>query len=86
MYLAEGVLNPAWSSWFQQVWLRIGKEIALTNVQLESIQQGDLDELKADVIVAEAAILALQGITSTHTTQIAKLQADVEAINLEPRT
>jgi len=85
MYSDRGILNSEWRNWFQAIFLRVGKEIALTNVQLENIQQEDLEQIQDDLDLVEAAVSALGTLTTSHTSAILKLQSDVEAINLEPR-
>ena len=70
-------VTQPWSQWFQRVWLRIGKDIALTNVQLENIQQEDLTDIQND-------ITAIQSVNATQTVNISNLQAEVEALKLAP--
>ena len=34
MFRKDGQLSPVWSKWFRELWVRVGEEIALTNVEL----------------------------------------------------
>ena len=86
MYTERGVLNPEWRNWFQAIFLRVGREIALTNVQLENIQQQDLEQINEDFAVIDDAITALGVLTTAHSVALSDLQSDIDAINLEPRT
>jgi hypothetical protein len=70
---ARGFLTPAWSKWFEQMFLRAGGNIALTNVELENLQSQDL-------AVVEADISALETLTASHTSSISTINTDINTI------
>ena len=77
IYDRSGQVSQPWSQWFQRVWLRIGKDIALNNVELENIQQQDLSDIEDD-------ITAIEAVNATQNVNIANLQAEVEGLKLAP--
>lgn len=80
----DGRPSKMWARWFRQVWIRIGKEIALNNVQLENVQQEDYTEVIADIATLESQMTAVQNTNTTQTTNINALSARIEALELEP--
>lgn len=84
MFRKDGQLSPVWSKWFRELWVRVGEEIALTNVQLENIGQEDYDEVRSDVDTLQSQMVAVQNTNTAQTTEINTLKARVEAIELEP--
>ena len=80
----NGRLTPAWKNWFMQLWRRVGREIALDNVQLENIQQESLDEVKADISTLQGQMTAVQNVNVAQTNEINALKSRVEALELEP--
>lgn len=80
----KGVLTDAWARWIDLVYRRVGKDIALSNVELENLQQEDMADVAAALDSLEAATEGLENLTSLHSTEIAKLKADVEGLLLEP--
>lgn len=84
MFRKDGQLSPVWSKWFRQLWVRVGEEIALTNVELQNIGQEDYDEVRSDVDTLQSQMVAVQNTNTAQTTEINTLKARVEAIELEP--
>lgn len=81
---SNGRLTNNWANWFMLVWLRIGESIALTNVQLEDLQQQDLEEIKGDIDEIESDILAIQSVNITQNNRLNTLEEQVRGILLEP--
>jgi len=71
----NGYLNEAWSRWFRDMFERIGGTRALSNTELENLQSDNLEDVEAD-------ILALQSLTSSHTTDLTSLQSSVAALQV----
>lgn len=84
MFRKDGQLSPVWSKWFRELWVRVGEEIALTNVQLENIGQEDYDEVRNDVDTLQSQMVAVQNTNTSQTNEINALKVRVEAIELEP--
>lgn len=84
MFRKDGQLSPVWSKWFRELWVRVGEEIALTNVQLENIGQEDYDEVRDDVDTLQSQMVAVQNTNTSQTNEINALKVRVEAIELEP--
>ena len=84
MFRKDGQLSPVWSKWFRELWVRVGEEIALTNVELQNIGQEDYDEVRSDVDTLQSQMVAVQNTNTAQTTEINTLKARVEAIELEP--
>lgn len=84
MFRKDGQLSPIWSKWFRELWVRVGEEIALTNVELQNIGQEDYDEVRSDVDTLQSQMVAVQNTNTAQTTEINTLKARVEAIELEP--
>lgn len=84
MFRKDGQLSPVWSKWFRELWVRVGEEIALTNVQLENIGQEDYDEVRSDVDTLQSQMVAVQNTNTAQTNEINALKTRVEAIELEP--
>lgn len=84
MFRKDGQLSPVWSKWLRDLWVRVGQEIALTNVELENIGQQDYEEIRDDVDVLQSQMVAVQNTNTAQTNEINALKARVEAIELEP--
>lgn len=84
MFRRDGQLSPVWSKWFRELWVRVGEEIALTNVQLENIGQEDYDEVRDDVDTLQSQMVAVQNTNTSQTNEINALKVRVEALELEP--
>lgn len=84
MFRKDGQLSPVWSKWFRELWVRVGEEIALTNVELQNIGQEDYDEVRSDVDTLQSQMVAVQNTNTAQTNEINALKARVEAIELEP--
>lgn len=91
MFRRDGQLSPVWSKWFRELWVRVGEEIALTNVQLENIGQEDYTEVRDDVdtlqsqmVAVQSQMVAVQNTNTAQTNEINALKTRVEAIELEP--
>ncbi len=87
----NGLVTQPWAIWLRMVWTRIGKEIALTNVQLEQRQLEELDTINAtiagiqsDIVGINSSITAIQGVNTTQNTRLSALEAQVQGILLEP--
>lgn len=63
----SGFLTPPWATFFRQVFQRIGGPIALSNIELESLQLQEISGLEDEVD-------ALQVTVSSQSTQISNLQ------------
>lgn len=69
----QGLLSQPWSSWFRQLFSRIGGAAALSNLDLATIQLVDLS-------VANANIAALQATTTTLTAGVSTLNSSIAAL------
>lgn len=81
---SSGRLTGEWANWFMLVWLRIGESIALTNVQLEDLQQEELEEITAAIDEIESDILVIQSVNTTQNNRLNTLEEQVRGILLEP--
>lgn len=66
-----GLLTPVWSTWFRQLYVRIGQSAALTNVELAANQIDAIATINAN-------ITALQTTVTTQAAQIAELQTGLD--------
>lgn len=74
----NGFITEPWSKFIRQLYVRVGGSIALTNIELEELQEAELVTILAD-------INALEALTASHTTSIsstnlnlAELASDIE--------
>lgn len=69
----QGFLTAPWAKWFQFAFERIGGSIALSNVELSSVQTTNLSILQTDVNILEAKIDQLTDsmLTATSVPKIA---------------
>lgn len=55
----SGFLTSAWSAWFRQVFVRVGGAVALSNVELENLQEGSLSTIAADIATLQGQVTSL---------------------------
>lgn len=59
----SGFLSPAWSDFFRQLFIRIGKNQALSNTELANVQTTGLTALTSRVATLETSVTALQSVS-----------------------
>lgn len=55
-----GYFSPAWTKWLQFVFTRIGGNIALSNIELATIQTESIDDLEAAVTLLTGRVNNLE--------------------------
>ncbi len=55
----SGLISQAWAGWVQQVTLRIGGRVALTNIELQDLRESDLTDIRADILALQTSLTSL---------------------------
>lgn len=80
----SGYLSSPWADWFREMFNRIGGNIALSNVELATLQTEDLAALEATVTALQTLVSSIQATVSGHTTSIANLETSVNDLSQGP--
>lgn len=57
----QGYISPTWSKWFRSLFERVGGVIALSNLDLATIQLVDISNLQADITALQSQDTVLSG-------------------------
>jgi hypothetical protein len=69
-----GFVSPTWSKWFRSLFERVGGVVALSNLDLATIQLIDISDLQSDILALQAQNTVL---SSQITSQVASAVSDL---------
>lgn len=77
----RGFLTEPWAKLFRQLWVRVGGSIALTNLELEELQEADLVTITSDITALQASVTTINTSLATVNTSLASLASDIQGLN-----